>query len=318
MLRPRAVLLCLLWWSTPAFCQENETMSMENSSGTDSVTTDVQQAPHVSFLRQTGFHGSDYLHFLTSNLGYQATSPFKTRLSFKTLLPLSIAAASLIGEDRRLNHQMRGAKTKYWLVDKGSPVITRVGGYHSLILLGGLGALGIATHNEKLTTTVMLSSQAFITSGVWAFVFKTAFGRTRPYEYNHWTGPGRVFRPQDRSLKDCSEFNSFPSGHTTTAFAIATVFAKRYKSDAWVGVTAYSLATLVGISRMTENRHWGSDVLAGGILGYLCGSAVVKNYERTLCRSAARSTKLQNRLSRIDIMPVYNVNATSLLINYTL
>lgn len=318
MRRATVLLFCFLWWYVPAFCQENETETSAFESQPDTVVVPVQQVPHVSFMKKTGFNGSDYVRLLTSNLAYQATSPFKTRPSAKALLPLTIAAVSLLGEDRRLNHEMRGVKDRSWLVHKGSPLITKMGGFHGIVLLGGLGVFGIATHNEKLTTTVMLSSQAYITSGIWAFVFKTALGRTRPNEYNHWTGPGRIFRPEDRHLVGCSEFNSFPSGHTTTAFAIATVFAKRYKDVPAVGIAAYSLATLVGVSRMTENRHWGSDVLAGGLLGYLCGSSVVKNYEKRLLGSVARNSKKEKILSRIGIMPVYNSYATSLLINYAL
>jgi len=315
MLRPLFLAFCLIGWNKGAYCRQKETSV--NWQGSDSLT-DKQLARPVSFARRTGFHSSDYFHLLTSNLRYQATSPLRYRPSANSLLPLTLAAVSLLKEDRRLNSELREAKDKYWLVHKGSPVITSFGGYHGLLMVGGLGILGAIMRDEKLTTTVMLSSQAFITSGVWAFVFKTSFGRTRPYTYNHWTGPGRVFRKEDRSLPDCDEFNSFPSGHTTTAFAIATVFAKRYSDKPVIGITAYSLATLVGISRMTENRHWGSDVLAGGILGYLCGSAVVKNYERNLLRNLSSTRKQQNKLARLGIMPVYNSNATSLVINYSL
>jgi len=70
----------------------------------------------------------------------------------------------------------------------------------------------------------------------------------------------------------CSAFDAFPSGHTATAFSIATVFATQYKDIKAIPVICYSTATLVGISRLTEHEHWASDVFVGGIMGYLCGN----------------------------------------------
>jgi hypothetical protein len=64
------------------------------------------------------------------------------------------------------------------------------------------------------------------------------------------------------------------------AFAAATVFAMEYKNRPWIPVFAYSAASLIGISRITENRHWTTDVVVGAALGYLTGRQVVNNYHR--------------------------------------
>lgn len=58
---------------------------------------------------------------------------------------------------------------------------------------------------------------------------------------------------------------SFPSGHTTTAFAFASVVGAEH-SIGW-GVGAYSLATLVGLSRIDDNKHYLNDVIAGAVIG---------------------------------------------------
>ena len=64
--------------------------------------------------------------------------------------------------------------------------------------------------------------------------------------------------------------NSFPSGHTATAFMAATMLYKEYKDlSPWVGIGAYSAATLVATGRMMNNRHWLSDVLAGAGIGIM-------------------------------------------------
>jgi membrane-associated phospholipid phosphatase len=277
-------------------------------------TIDVSIFPDS--LDQPRYGIREYMNDLGSNLQYQATAPFKTKVSSGAIVAITVIGSAILQEDRRLNRQLRLAKQEFPLIHNTSPLITTLGGLHGVLLLGGTGAYGMITHNEYLTTTVILASQSYITSGLWAMVFKTAFGRTRPDEYNHWTGPGRIFRPADRQLDDGVEFNSFPSGHTTTAFAIASVFAHRYKDRPAAVITAYSLATLVGLSRMTENRHWGSDILAGGLLGYLCGTAVVKNYEKRLNRTILKNSLQKRKLSHVSLTPVCTAYGTSLRFNY--
>ena len=69
---------------------------------------------------------------------------------------------------------------------------------------------------------------------------------------------------------DGSANNSFPSGHTATAFMTATMLTKEYgyKSH-WVGISSYTLATVTGLMRVANNRHWLSDVLTGAGIGIL-------------------------------------------------
>lgn len=74
----------------------------------------------------------------------------------------------------------------------------------------------------------------------------------------------RVMRP------DGSTRNSFPSGHTATAFMAATMLHKEYGHlSPWVSVGAYTVATLTGVSRQLNNRHWVSDVMVGAGIGIL-------------------------------------------------
>lgn len=69
---------------------------------------------------------------------------------------------------------------------------------------------------------------------------------------------------------DSSADNSFPSGHTATAFMTATMLHKEYGARSyWYSVGAYSAATATGMMRVINNRHWASDVLVGASLGIL-------------------------------------------------
>jgi membrane-associated phospholipid phosphatase len=59
---------------------------------------------------------------------------------------------------------------------------------------------------------------------------------------------------------------SFPSGHATLAFATATALDRETRAG-WVPLVAYPLAALVGWSRVRDDQHWTSDVVAGAALG---------------------------------------------------
>jgi len=96
-------------------------------------------------------------------------------------------------------------------------------------------------------------TQAIIVNGVYTQIFKTVVSRERP---------------------DGSDHRSFPSGHASTAFAWATVANHHWGPK--VGIPSYVAATAIGLSRLQNNKHNLSDVLAGATLGYIVGRTVVR------------------------------------------
>jgi len=94
--------------------------------------------------------------------------------------------------------------------------------------------------------------------------FKLAVGRARPGE-----APDEPGRFDPLSLHD----SSFPSMHTTIAFATAAAIDAE-SGARWVPWTVYPIATAVGWARVHENRHWLSDVTAGAALGFWAGRKV--------------------------------------------
>lgn len=70
---------------------------------------------------------------------------------------------------------------------------------------------------------------------------------------------------------DGSTRNSFPSGHTATAFAAATILHKEYglTRSPWYSIGGYMMATATGCMRVLNNRHWVSDTFAGAGIGIL-------------------------------------------------
>ena len=72
---------------------------------------------------------------------------------------------------------------------------------------------------------------------------------------------------------DGSTRNSWPSGHTATAFVGATILHKEYglTRSPWYSVAGYGVATATGVMRVLNNRHWVSDVLSGAGIGMISG-----------------------------------------------
>lgn len=85
---------------------------------------------------------------------------------------------------------------------------------------------------------------------------------------------------------DGSTANSWPSGHTATAFVGATILHKEYgERSPWFSVAGYGVATATGVMRVLNNRHWVSDVLSGagigitsGELAYALSDLIFKDY----------------------------------------
>jgi len=69
---------------------------------------------------------------------------------------------------------------------------------------------------------------------------------------------------------DGSDRRSFPSGHTAAAFMTATMLNKEYGHlSTWVGIGGYGVATMTGLMRIANDKHWLSDVIVGAGIGIL-------------------------------------------------
>jgi membrane-associated phospholipid phosphatase len=154
--------------------------------------------------------------------------------------------------------------------DDFATTVQRFGSEYSWAVLGGYAVFGLAAKDrEAMNVAVDGVLASLLASGIATPVLKFAVGRARP---NADLGD-HYFTPF--SNKDAS----FPSGHTTQAFAVAAVIAA-HDSHLWVKVLAYGIAGTVGLARIEQNAHWTSDVLAGAILGTAIGNAVVILNER--------------------------------------
>jgi membrane-associated phospholipid phosphatase len=179
-------------------------------------------------------------------------------------------------------------KQKHSWVNKSSPVISQFGNIYGISSVAAIGLISAAFKKPKGVQTSLLATEALITSAAWVQLIKHLTGREDPsasYTYSkkaggQWWGP---FAQYDQDLpvyKSVTSFDAFPSGHTAAAFSIATVFASQYENTKAIPIISYSMATLVGVSRLTEHAHWASDVFVGGLIGYVCGKQVVNRFNK--------------------------------------
>jgi len=147
--------------------------------------------------------------------------------------------------------------------------IERLGAEYSIAVVGGFYLAGsLADNDTALLVAQDALAASIIASGLITPAIKIASGRSRPYEN---TGTGDF-----NSLGADSRNSSFPSGHTTEAFALASVISAHYE-DTRVKYSAYTVATLIGAARTYHDAHFASDVLAGAFIGYWVGQSVVSH-----------------------------------------
>jgi len=171
-------------------------------------------------------------------------------------VPLAVGAGltggALLLDDEVQDYFVRNQYT--WFGDTGAVV----GGTIAVagLPLGAFSAGRIA-RGDRFRACTYDMSQAIIVNGIWTFAIKLAAQRERPNMENN---------------------KSFPSGHSSEAFAWATVIDRHYGLKG--GIPAYAVATFIATSRMAKNAHWLSDVVAGSALGFGIGRAVVRRNSR--------------------------------------
>lgn len=205
------------------------------------------------------------------------TSPFRIKKNdLNYILPAAAGLGFIYSIDQPIRREISYFNNHYSSVNSFNKNITYLGGPTATIGISSLFVLnGLIFNNHKSIETGYLSSKAVVHAGLVVIVLKTIAGRERPF-YNDNKGRFHIFT----RLKEGPSFHSFPSGHSITAFSMATVISKEYSDRKWVGITSYGLASLVGLSRIGLDQHWASDIFIGSLLGYAIGNFTYKNHQR--------------------------------------
>lgn len=214
------------------------------------------------------------------------TAPLRLgRDDAKWLVPLGAATAGLIASDRHIAGSLDDSGTQV----RAGEAVSKLGSFYTVTgASAALYAFGRFKGNTRARETGMLSAEALANGLIVYSVLKVATQRPRPLVGDR---RGRFF----------DGGNSFPSAHTFHAWTLATVVARQYSDKPAVRFVAYGLATAVGVARVAARKHFPSDVLVGGALGYGIGRYVYRVNKPDLNGGAAAPSPLLP-----EIAPAYD------------
>jgi len=178
----------------------------------------------------------------------------------KWLLPLAGVTALAFKQDNEISHHFDDKPS----LQRNSLKVSNAGPISKFSVPATFLLLGKFTGNTRVADTGRRTLQAGLYSTLVIQGLKQVTNRKRPYvggDGGFWNGG-----------------NSFPSGHSAEAWALAKVVSDEYSDRPFVKVGMYSFATAVSLSRMTAQRHYASDVLVGSAIGYLVGKFVMRDH----------------------------------------
>lgn len=201
--------------------------------------------------------------------------------STKAMLLSAAAVAVAFPLDGRVrNWAQKPARQDNGVLRNAADVLTPLG---STVAAGtgvALFAFAHLTHRPVLADEVWHSGQAVIYASTYTQILKFLTHRTRPYVPPH--DPGTIFHG---SLTIDAERWSFPSGHTTFAFAVAGAASEELKLHGFphanlIEGTLFTLAGGVGLARIYDDKHWLSDVVLGAAIGTFASRRWVRYQHR--------------------------------------
>jgi membrane-associated phospholipid phosphatase len=200
---------------------------------------------------------------------YLYTSPLRLQESD---LPMIVGVTGVLGGSLALDRITRRNLLSYQDTSAAKD-LRHFGDYAQFggLMAGGAFAVtGWASHDDREKQVSWDLTESFLWANAISETFKISLGRRRPYA----TDDPFELRPGSTS-------GSFPSGHTTSAFAAATMLSEYYPT--WqVMVPAYAAASAVGFSRIYANQHWGSDVVGGALIGYGVSHTLFKRHQKKI------------------------------------
>ncbi len=177
-------------------------------------------------------------------------------------------------------HELKGKLQNDISEDRPLKKYSKVGdflghGVPNIIYVLILGGDYWLNKDEKSLDRAVLMTKATLYSGAFTDILKYTINERRPNGSTH----------------------SFPSGHTTTAFAFSSIITMEHSLP--LGIVANTMAAFVGFSRMNDNAHFFHDVLAGATIGTMYGVGMYYVQEKRAEKNVTPSTAFM-------ILPILN------------
>lgn len=231
---------------------------------------------------------SDPIHWSKDRVLDELASPWTTKARYYLYGGSATLATLLIFQDQLVNDTQKSVSTRKPLGHYSS-----IGDYGGQLIPNVLYAVGAYYFDKSDYAMMMIKSTMY--SGLVASVLKFSIQEERP---NH------------------SNKTSFPSGHSSTAFAFASTVAQLH--EWYYGAAAYAFASFVGFSRINDNMHYLHDVVAGATIGMVYGVGVTEInkkflYSRNKKRESRNNYQEHNAL---NIAPIIDKDLIGLFARY--
>jgi membrane-associated phospholipid phosphatase len=250
------VLFCWLFLTTDVLhCQEDMRAADEASPAPSQTTTGSSVSPDVS-LRQLPRN-------ILSDQKEIWLFPGKLARGQHWLPTIAVvgATAGLLAADPHDVSYFRRTTTFHGFNQAFSGKITAI---EIGLVPASFYVVGLARKDSYSQQTALFAGEALVDSLVVYGVINAVTRRLRPSDIS----PQGPFDDTFFQAHNGIFGHSFPSGHSIEAFAVATVFARRYRSHRWVPWVAYGAAGAIGFSRLTLQSHFPADIFLGAALGY--------------------------------------------------
>lgn len=208
-------------------------------------------------------------------------------LTTSAVLTATVALFAVDKDIRRFaQHQHSSFNDHLFKVDR------YYGNGYTLLVTGGLYAVGLVFDKPGCRKAGLRATQACAYSALWVAVGKAAIGRRRPN-----AGDSQLFF-KPFTLQD--DFDSLPSGHAALSFAAATVGAGS-TNVTWQKILCYSSAGVITGARLYHNVHWLSDVFLGSAVGCWVGSQVMRKQASVSSVQTGRRWHLACSTDRVGV-----------------
>ena len=214
---------------------------------------DCQAAPDYRpelELPMSPLMGSSEKYQLTWMRTNPGVKPYKV-MDDLTFAGIPLFVAGIIAKGEKKSFRQNTGENKHTLVTDFKTEIDNYTQFFGPVMATGLKIAGVEGRSDW---------GRYLTSAAMSYGFMALFVNSIKYT-------AKEMRP------DGSTRNSWPSGHTATAFVGATILHKEYglTRSPWYSVAGYGVATATGVMRVLNNRHWVSDVLSGAGVGIMSG-----------------------------------------------